>query len=131
MNDTAGSRRFGACRTHWLLGRLGMLGALALISGCATVPAHYPSATAEAHIGKSLFSLEMRWSTPARLHEVRGRRIATWRFNQYNYAGCDVTVHTDRSEVIREVTWTKGCGPVAHHKPVPKPPTPSAPAAAG
>ena len=131
MNDTARSRRFGSCLTHRVLGRLGVLGGLALLSGCATIPAHYPSATAEAHLGKSLFSLEMRWSTPARLHDVHGRRIATWRFDQYNYAGCSVTVHTDRREVIREVTWTKGCGPIVPHKPGPKPPVPSAPAKAG
>ncbi len=129
MNDTARFRRFDACRGHRLLGTLAGLGALALLAGCATTPAHYPSATAEAHIGKSLFSLEMRWSTPARLHEVHGRRIATWRFDQYNYTGCSVTVHTDRTEVIREVTWTKGCGPIARPKPVVKPAAPHAPAA--
>lgn len=82
-------------------------------AGCASTPPHYPSQTAEAHIGKSLFKLEMRWSTPARLHDVKGTHVATWRFNQYNYDGCSVTVHTDHNDIIQEVTWTKGCGPKA------------------
>ena len=95
---------------------LGMLGALVFLAGCASTPPHYPSATAVARIGKPLFNLEMRWSTPAGLHEKDGVHVATWRFNQYNYAGCTVTVRTDRADVIRKVTWTKGCGPVASEK---------------
>lgn len=129
VNDTAVSENI----VSWLrlLGTLAVLGALVLTAGCASAPARFPSATAQAHIGKSLFSLEMRWSTPARLHEVHGKHIATWRFNQYNYAGCNVTVHTDRSDVIREVTWTQGCGPKSRHKRPVKPPATKSPAAAG
>ena len=103
------------------LGMLGTVGALVCLAGCASTPPHYPSATAVARIGKPLFDLEMRWSTPAGLHEKHGVHVATWRFNQYNYAGCTVTVRTDRTDVIREVTWTKGCGPVAGDKAHSKP----------
>lgn len=90
---------------------LAALTAALLLAACASTPPHYPSQTAEARIGKPLFNLEMRWSTPAGLHEVNGAHVATWRFNQYNYAGCSVTVRTDREGIIQEVTWTKGCGP--------------------
>ena len=101
---------------------LAMLGSLALLAACASTPPHYPSATAQAHIGKPLFDLEMRWSTPSGLHVVDGARVATWRFNQYNYAGCRVTVRTDRHDVIRKVTWTTGCGPKAAKKTLTKAP---------
>lgn len=99
---------------------LTLLVPLALLAACASTPPHYPSATAEAHIGKPLFDLEMRWSTPAGLHFVHGEHVATWKFSQYNYAGCSVTVHTDRHDVIQEVTWTKGCGPTGKKKPAAK-----------
>lgn len=101
---------------------LAMLGSLALLAACASTPPHYPSATAQAHIGKPLFALEMRWSTPSGLHQLDGGRVATWRFNQYNYAGCSVSVRTDRHDVIRKVTWTTGCGPKTAKKAAKKSP---------
>jgi len=86
---------------------------VALVSaGCATPPKHYPSETATGFIGKRLLDLEMHWSAPWDLSgaEEEGQ-TATWRFDQYNLAGCTVTVHTDARGVIREVSWTRGCGP--------------------
>jgi hypothetical protein len=102
-----GGRRSGVLRRV-----LNVLAPLAVLSACATPPPHYPATTAQARVGKPLFNLEMRWSTPNGLREVPGGRVATWRFNQYNYAGCSVSVHTDRDDIIRKVTWTKGCGPL-------------------
>lgn len=102
--------RAGACRSR-LWRALACCALLGLLAGCASPPQHYPSATAEARIGKPLFNLEMRWSIPSGLHEVHGERVATWQFNQYNYAGCSVTVRTDRRDIIEGVSWTKGCGP--------------------
>ncbi len=111
MSNLSAPHRTGRPDGSRALGALAALATLALVSACASAPPHYPSATAQAHIGKSLFNLEMRWSTPEGLHDVHGAHVATWRFNQYNYAGCSVTVHTDRRDIIRKVTWTKGCGP--------------------
>ena len=94
-----------------------------LLAACASTPPHYPSQTAQRFIGKPLFSLEMHWSIPISLRRAhaRGGRLAIWKFNQYNYAGCRVTVHTDRNDIIRKVTWTTGCGPAAGaKKPHPK-----------
>jgi hypothetical protein len=117
----AGRRRGGALRDA-----LSVLVPLAALSACASTPPHYPATTAQARVGKPLFNLEMRWSTPNGLREVPGGRIATWRFNQYNYAGCSVSVHTDHEDIIRKVTWTKGCGPLPG-KPT-KPTKPAKPA---
>ena len=129
MNSSAAIRRdspSGAPRGGARRGALGVPVLLALLSACATTPPHYPATMAQARVGKPLFNLEMRWSTPNGLREVPGGRIATWRFNQYNYAGCSVAVHTDREDIIRKVTWTKGCGPLPA-KPA-KPATPVKPA---
>ncbi len=87
-----------------------------LLAACASTPPHYPSQTAQRFIGKPLFSLEMHWSIPIALRHVHGGRRAIWKFNQYNYAGCRVTVQTDRQDIIRKVTWTTGCGPKAGAK---------------
>ncbi len=84
---------------------------LLALAGCASTPTHHPSQTAEGYIGKPLFDLEMHWSTPSSISTTRVRRKATWRFDQYNLAGCSVTVHTDAAGIIRKVTWTEGCGP--------------------
>ncbi len=94
--------------------RSGALAPLALIlalAGCAAAPRHYPSQTAQTYVGKRLFDLEMRWSAPLDSSQTKGGRVAKWEFNQYNYAGCSVTVHTDAADIIRRVTWTPGCGP--------------------
>ncbi|MHB1872584.1 MAG: hypothetical protein ACYCT1_17265 [Steroidobacteraceae bacterium] len=115
MSSTAANRSessTGGSRSGVLRRVLSVLAPLAVLSACATTPPHYPATTAQARVGKPLFNLEMRWSTPNGLREVPGGRIATWRFNQYNYAGCSVSVHTDRDDIIRKVTWTKGCGPL-------------------
>jgi hypothetical protein len=87
-----------------------LAGALAL-AACASTPPHYPSETAMRYIGKPLFDLEMHWSAPSSISTERASRQATWRFDQYNLAGCSVTVHTDDAGVIRKVSWTQGCGP--------------------
>lgn len=81
------------------------------LAGCASTPAHFPSDTAKGYIGKPVFDLEMHWSTPSSVGTKHGTRRATWRFDQYNLAGCTVTVETDASGVIRKVSWTQGCGP--------------------
>src|SRR5690348_1035005 len=66
--------------------------ALAL-AGCATAPKHFPSETASGYLGKSLLALEMHWSAPSGLSDAGDGQAATWRFDQYNLAGCTVTVH--------------------------------------
>jgi hypothetical protein len=89
---------------------LGLKAAL-LLAGCATPPAHYPSETAVKYVGKTLLDLEMHWSVPWALTAAGGGQAATWRFDQYNLAGCTVTIDTDASGIIRKVVWTPGCGP--------------------
>jgi hypothetical protein len=108
---SSGLRRPGRRLRTGALGTLGTLSTLVLLGACASAPPHYPSAIAEKRIGKPLFNLEMRWSTPSGLRQEGEGRIATWRFNQYNYAGCNVEVRTDRHDIIRHVSWTTGCGP--------------------
>ncbi|MDE2049754.1 MAG: hypothetical protein KGL45_00750 [Gammaproteobacteria bacterium] len=88
-----------------------LLLAAGLLAGCAAPPKHYPSETAAHYLGKPLLELEMHWSAPWSLSPAGGGQAATWRFDQYNLAGCTVTVHTDDSGVIRKVVWTPGCGP--------------------
>ena len=82
-----------------------------VLAGCAAPPKHYPSATAARYVGKPLLELEMHWSTPWSLSPAGDGQDATWRFDQYNLAGCTVTIHTDSSGIVRKVTWTPGCGP--------------------
>ena len=93
--------------TPWLVA----LAPVVLLTACASTPPHYPSHTAQTFVGRPLFDLEMRWSTPTGLQQTGGGHVATWQFNQYNYAGCSVTVHTDGEDIIRKVSWTTGCGP--------------------
>ena len=83
----------------------------AVLTGCAAAPTHYPSETAQKYVGKPLFALEMHWSVPSHISAHRGRRRATWRFDQYNLSGCRVSVDTDAHGIIRAVSWTEGCGP--------------------
>lgn len=85
--------------------------ALGALAACASTPPHYPSQTAQTYVGKTLFKLEMRWSVPSNIDPLNGGHTASWMFNQYNYAGCTVTVHTDSQDIIRSVSWTQGCGP--------------------
>ena len=92
-------------------GLLLLLATELLTGGCATPPKHYPSQTATGYIGKRLLDLEMHWSAPWDLGAAGAGQRATWRFDQYNLAGCTVTVHTDASGIIRTVSWTQGCGP--------------------
>jgi hypothetical protein len=82
-----------------------------LLAGCAATPQHFPSATATRYVGKPLLELEMHWSTPWDLSAAADGKVAKWHFDQYNLAGCNVTVHTDAAGIIRHVTWTRGCGP--------------------
>lgn len=84
---------------------------LVLLAGCASRPQHYPSETAAGYVGKPLNDLEMHWSAPWSLSGAGGQQSATWRFDQYNLAGCTVTVSTDANGIIRHVEWTVGCGP--------------------
>lgn len=94
-----------------------------LLAGCAildkTPPSPYPSKTAAAYVGKPLIDLEMHWSTPSDLSTADGGQKATWLFNQFNLAGCTVTVHTDAAGVIRNIAWTRGCGPKGTGNPPP------------
>jgi hypothetical protein len=92
----------------------GLLLALAAalpLAGCATPPKHFPSQTATRYVGKPLLKLEMDWSAPWSLNADDDGQVATWRFDQYNLAGCTVTVHTDAGGIIKKVAWTPGCGP--------------------
>ncbi|MGH8302475.1 MAG: hypothetical protein ACRET5_13495, partial [Steroidobacteraceae bacterium] len=65
-----------------------------LLAGCAAPPAHFPSETAAKYVGKSLLDLEMHWSAPWAISAAAAGQAATWRFDQYNLAGCTVTVDT-------------------------------------
>ena len=94
--------------------------AAALLTGCATPPQHYPSQTAARYVGKPLSKLEFHWSVPWDQHSAGEGETATWLFNQYNLAGCTVTVHTDTTGIIRKVTWTQWCGPKGTGSPTPK-----------
>jgi len=94
--------------------RSGMLISLAvglLAAGCASAPQHYPSETAAGYVGKPLSELEIHWSVPWDIGTAGSGRKATWRFDQYNLAGCTVTARIDASGIIRSVSWTRGCGP--------------------
>lgn len=86
-----------------------------LLAGCTllddTPPKQYPSVIAASYLGMPLLDLEMKWSEPWDLGGAGGRQKATWRFDDYNFAGCTVTVHTDAAGIIRKVAWTMGCGP--------------------
>lgn len=86
-----------------------------LLSGCEmldhTPPERHPSAIAAGYVGKPLQQLEMRWSIPWDLHAADDGQAATWRFDQFNLAGCSVTVHADTTGIVRSVEWTRGCGP--------------------
>ncbi|HUN71015.1 MAG TPA: hypothetical protein VMU52_01800 [Steroidobacteraceae bacterium] len=92
-----------------------LLAAGPLFVGCAmlddTPPDRPPSLIAGGYVGKPLQELEMRWSEPMELGAAAGGQKATWRFDQFNFAGCSVTVHTDAGGIIRKVDWTPGCGP--------------------
>lgn len=88
-----------------------LLGIELLLAGCAAPPAHYPSETAAGYIGKPLLDLELHWSAPWDIAAAGRGQKATWRFDQYNLAGCTVTVHADAGGIIRKVDWTRGCGP--------------------
>ena len=98
--------------------RSGLLLVLAiapLLAGCTllddTPPERHPSAIAMEYVGKPLLQLEMRWSEPWNLSAAGDGQAATWRFDQFNFAGCTLTVDTDSAGIIRKVSWTRGCGP--------------------
>jgi hypothetical protein len=86
-----------------------------LLTGCAilddTPPKRLPSAIAGGYLGQPLTDLEMKWSEPWDLGTAGDGQKATWRFDEYNYAGCTVTVRTDAAGIIRKIAWTTGCGP--------------------
>jgi hypothetical protein len=86
-----------------------------LLTGCAilddTPPKRLPSVIAAGYIGQPLLDLEMKWSEPMDLAAAGDGQKAVWRFDDYNFAGCTVTVHTDAAGVISKVAWTPGCGP--------------------
>ena len=85
------------------------------MAGCEildkTPPERRPSAIAVDYVGKPLMQLEMRWSEPWDLKAAGTGQAATWRFDQFNLAGCTVTVDTDAMGIITKVAWTRGCGP--------------------
>lgn len=92
-----------------------LLAVESMLAGCAildqTPPDREPSVIASGYIGKPLNDLEMHWSVPWTQSSAGERQSATWRFDQYNLAGCTVTVRTDTGGIIRHVEWTRGCGP--------------------
>ena len=96
----------------WLLFLLAIQPVLA---GCEildnTPPPRRPSVIADDYVGKPLMQLESRWSEPWDLRADGTGKTATWRFDQFNLAGCSVTVHTDGAGIIRNEAWTRGCGP--------------------
>lgn len=85
------------------------------LAGCEmldrTPPEQHPSVIAARYLGKPLLDLEMRWSAPSDLGTAGDGQKATWKFDQFNLAGCSVTVHADGRGIIRRVNWTRGCGP--------------------
>jgi hypothetical protein len=85
------------------------------LAGCEllddTPPQQLPSVIAARYVGRSLLDLEMKWSEPLDLSRAGDGQKATWSFDGYNLAGCKVTVRTDAAGIIRNVTWTQGCGP--------------------
>lgn len=109
--SAAGLRPSGLSPVAPRWSRLALLGLALALTGCASAPPHYPSETAQKFVGKPVFALEMHWSTPYRSEQSDRGRVATWKFDQYNYAGCSVAVHTDPQDIIRSVSWTPGCGP--------------------
>lgn len=96
-------------------GVLLLLAGAALLAGCEfldhTPPERPPSEIAAGFVGRPLLQLEMRWSEPWNLSAAGDGQAATWRFDQFNLAGCSVTVDTDASGNITKVEWTRGCGP--------------------
>lgn len=98
-----------------LSGLLLLLALEPLLMGCEildhTPPEQRPSVVAAKYVGKPLLDLEMRWSIPADISSSGAAQTAKWRFDQFNLAGCTVTVHTDADGIIRRVGWTRGCGP--------------------
>ena len=86
-----------------------------LLTGCEildnTPPERPPSVVAAEYVGKPLLQLEMRWSEPWNLRPAGDGQAATWRFDQFNLAGCTLTADTDAAGIITKVTWTRGCGP--------------------
>lgn len=92
-----------------------LLAIQALLAGCEildnTPPEPHPSAIAAGYVGKPLLQLEMRWSEPLNVRSQGDGQAATWRFDQFNMAGCTVTAATDATGVITNVAWTRGCGP--------------------
>lgn len=98
-----------------------------LLTGCEildnTPPEPHPSAIAAGYVGKPLQQLETRWSEPWDLSAEGAGKAATWRFDQFNLAGCSLTAHTDAAGIIRNLTWTRGCGPKGTGaEPPPSPP---------
>ena len=92
-----------------------LLTIVAPLAGCEildkTPPERPPSEIAADYVGKPLMQLEMRWSEPWDLKAAGEGQSATWRFDQFNLAGCTVTVETDAAGIITNVAWTRGCGP--------------------
>ena len=92
-----------------------LLAITALLAGCEildnTPPEPRPSTVAVGYVGKPLLQLEMRWSEPWNLGTAGDGQAATWRFDQFNMAGCTVTADTDGNGIITKVVWTRGCGP--------------------
>ena len=86
-----------------------------LLAGCEildnTPPERPPSTIAAGYVGKPLLQLEMRWSEPWNLRAAGDGQAATWQFDQFNLAGCTVTVDTDATGIITKEAWTRGCGP--------------------
>ena len=94
-----------------------------LLAGCAildkTPPDTLPSKTATGYVGKPLSDLEQHWSVPWNIGTAGDPQAATWLFNQFNLAGCTVTVHTDANGIIKTIEWTRGCGPKGTGTPPP------------
>lgn len=85
------------------------------LTGCELLddspPQQLPAVIASRYVGRPLLDLEMKWSEPLEIGRDGDGQKATWSFDGYNLAGCKVTVRTDAAEAIRDVTWTRGCGP--------------------